>query len=73
LEALRGPWNARGHRRTEGCKAKTLDHIMKFNCNWNEENFAQFYANLYTDLSTDTNRPCIGQPKGIHSRSLLKF
>jgi hypothetical protein len=42
-------------RDVEGtCRRMNLSSIMSFNCDWNEEAVALFYASLYVNRSTKT-------------------
>jgi hypothetical protein len=38
----------------DACRRMNLTSIMSFNCDWNEEVVAQFYAALYVNCSTKT-------------------
>jgi hypothetical protein len=38
----------------DACRRMNVSSIMSFNCDWNEEVVAQFYATLYVNRSTKT-------------------
>jgi hypothetical protein len=38
----------------DACRRMRVSSIISFNCDWNEEVVAQFYATLYVNRSTKT-------------------